>query len=362
MTSSKDDVWLTGGNGIFRFAPAVLKTLSRASDSPLDYTSFGAADGMSSTQCSIGAPNIAMTKDHKLWVATVKGLAELDLTRTSRSNLKPTIFVTEVTVGRRKQVAGPELVLPADTHHTELQFDSISLKSPEKLKFQYRMDGIDLAWLDADSLLTAVYTNIPRGVHYFHVRACNSDGVWDPIGIVYRITQQSFFYETLFFRAGVVTAFALLLAAAYRLRLNQIAQQYNMRLDERVGERTRIARELHDTLLQSFHGLMLRFQVVLNILPEREERARELLKNAIDRAEVAITEGRDAVQQLRGNKIGSDDLVQALTNLGQEFTVDRIDSVASKIAASFRVLVEGTPRLIPSILRDDLYRIAREAV
>ena len=361
MVAFHRDLWFSGGNGLFRIAAASLTRSGGERDIPLDYMSFGAADGMNSVQCSIGSPNMAITRDSKLWVATVKGLAELDLLRLPRVAGKPVVFVAEVTVGRTKQIAGRELVLPPGTHHTELHFDSVSLKSPEKVRFQYRMAGTDPVWMDADSSLTAVYTNIPVGAHSFHVRACNVDGIWDPDGIVYRVTQQPYIYETKWFQVGVVTAFALLLAGVYQLRLRQVARQYSLRLDERVSERTRIARELHDTLLQSFHGLMLRFQAVQNMLPERPVQAKEALESAIDRAAEAITEGRDAVQKLRSSRMSKDDLVRSLTSLGQELLANR-PNTEDKAPPKFAVLVEGTPARLHPILRDDLYRIAREAI
>jgi signal transduction histidine kinase len=153
----------------------------------------------------------------------------------------------------------------------------------------------------------------------------------------------------------------ILLWALYQARLKQIAHQFNIRMEERVGERTRIARELHDTLLQSFHGLMLRFQAVQNMLPQRPVEAGRALETAIDRAAQAITEGRDAVQELRSSSITCNDLLQSLTALGEELTANQagIDAGAPPV---YRVLVEGTPRPIHPILRDDLYRIAREAV
>jgi ligand-binding sensor domain-containing protein/signal transduction histidine kinase len=360
MLAIHQELWFSGGNGLFRFPATALKERDR--DLPVDYTSFGSADGMNSTECSIGAPNMAVTQDGKLWVATVRGLAELELSRLPINNTKPVIFVSEVTIGRATQIAGRELILPRGTHHIELHFDSISLKSPEKVRFQYRMDGIDPVWLDADKLLTAVYTNIPVGTHSFHVRACSSDGVWDPNGIVYRVTQAPYFYQTAWFWPLVVLAVALLLAGAYWLHLRQIAHEYNLCLDERVSERTRIARELHDTLLQSFHGLMLRFQAVQNMLPEQPIRAKESLQIAMDDAAKAIAEGRDAVQELRSSQMSSNDLVQSLTLLGQEFRAEDADARVGGVPAKFRVLVEGTPRKVHPTLSDDIYRIAREAV
>jgi hypothetical protein len=117
--------------------------------------------------------------DGKLWVATVQGLAVLDLQDLSFETAKPRVFVNEVTIGRTRRPAGRDLILPPGTHHVELRFDCISLATPEKSRFQYRMDGVDPVWLEADNSLTAVYTNIPVGTHALRIRAGNSAGVWD---------------------------------------------------------------------------------------------------------------------------------------------------------------------------------------
>ncbi len=204
-----------------------------------------------------------------------------------------------MTVGRTKKPGGRELVLSPGKNRVELHFDSVSLASPEKAKFQSRMDGVDPVWLDADRSLTAVYTSLPIGRHFFHLRACNADGLG---GLSYPVTHQPYVYETTWFRLAALAFLLLLLGGAYVLRLKQLARRYNMRLDERVNERTRIARERHDTLLQSLHGLILRFQAVDNLLPERALEAKRSLGIAIDQAAAAITEGRDAVQELRTSR------------------------------------------------------------
>ena len=362
MAAIAQDLWLSGGNGLFRFARNALERTNLNSGPPLNYTVFGVRDGMNTAQCSIGTPNIAVTPDGKLWVATVAGLAELDVRHMPSAETKPATFVTEVTVDRARQVAGRELILPPGPHHVEFHFNSISLTSPEKIRFQYRLDGIDPEWLDADGSLAAVYTSIPTGVRRFHVRACNVDGVWDPVGIAYEVTQRPYFYETAWFRWDVFLTAALLLAGLYRLRLRQIANEFTLRLEERVNERTRIARELHDTLLQSFHGLMLRFQAVQNLLPERPLEARRSLAIAIDRAAEAITEGRDAVQELRSNSLGGKNLVESLTVLGEDLAANHAISKNGGPEASFRVLVEGLPRQLHTPIQEDLYCISREAI
>jgi signal transduction histidine kinase/ligand-binding sensor domain-containing protein len=358
-TSPSGELWFTGGNGIFRFSSAAFRQNQGSQETPLDYAWFGKADGMISAQSSIGAPNMALARDGKLWVATVQGLAMLILQHLSFDSAKSPIFVEEVTVGRARRPAGRELVLPPGTHHVELRFDSISLASPEKIRFQYRMDGVDPVWLDADSAQTAVYTNIPVGIHTFRIRACNSDGVWDRSGISFPVSQKPYFYQTAWFRLVAVTAFVVILTGAYRFRLHQIRAQMNARLDERVLERTRVARDLHDTLLQSFQGTLLHFQAGINKLPEhpteaRTAEARKTLQNAMHQAAHAIIEGREAIQGLRSSVIESNDLAVAIRALGEELAAP--DSVA------FHVQREGTSRNLHPIIRDEVYRIAGEAM
>jgi signal transduction histidine kinase len=133
---------------------------------------------------------------------------------------------------------------------------------------------------------------------------------------------------------------------------------FALTLDARVGERTNIARELHDTLLQSFHGLMLRFQIVSELLPQRPIEAKEQLDRAMERAAMAITEGRDAVQGLRDSTVQTNDLAKAINILGEELAADP----ANDASPAFRVTVEGESRDLHPIVRDEIYRIAGESL
>jgi signal transduction histidine kinase len=149
-----------------------------------------------------------------------------------------------------------------------------------------------------------------------------------------------------------------MLWALYQLRLRQLAQQFNITLEARVNERTRIARELHDTLLQSFQALLLRLQTVRNVLPGRPEEAAQRLDGAIDQTAQAITEGRDAVHELRSSAVVANDLAQAIGTLGADLAAQE----TNQTAVVFGVEVEGTPRNLQPILRDEVYRIASEAM
>jgi signal transduction histidine kinase len=150
----------------------------------------------------------------------------------------------------------------------------------------------------------------------------------------------------------------LLVWSVHRYHLHQLTIQFNVRLEERVNERTRIARDLHDTLLQSFHGLLLRFQTASELFPTRPAEAKQTLDSAIEQAAQAITEGRDAVQGLRSSTVVTNDLALAINTLGEELA----GGETNPNAAEFLVGVEGTPRDLHPILRDEVYRIAGEAL
>src|SRR4029077_3314237 len=125
------------------------------------------------------------------------------------------------------------------------------------------------------------------------------DGVWNQQGDKLDFSIAPAYYQTQWFRALFAVVLVVLLWTAYQLRVRSLAQQFNRTLEARVSERTRIARDLHDTLLQSFQGALLRFQSVANILATRPDEARQRLDEAMDQAEAAITEGRNAVHGLR---------------------------------------------------------------
>ena len=153
-----------------------------------------------------------------------------------------------------------------------------------------------------------------------------------------------------------MVAFLAMLWGLYEFRTRQLAREFDMSLEARVSERTRIARELHDTLLQSFNGLLLRFQTVSNLMAPGD--AKEKLDIAIDQAAYAITQGRDAVQGLRSSMVETNDVALAIRTVGEDLASD----ATKKNPIAFSVQAEGTPRNLRPIVRDEVYRIAGEAL
>ena len=353
VESSQHDLWFSGTDGVIRIGESELKRSITDRGSPLSYARFDRADGLNSLQCSTGTPAIAITPDDKLWVATVKGLAMIDLAHLPQINRKPEIFVGAITIGKNKVLVGRQLILPPGTYHVELHLEAVDLASPEKIRLQYRMDGVDSNWLDADASRTAIYTAIPPGAHAFHVRASSSGGVWDPAGIVYNVTQQPYFYQTTWFLFVEISSIIFLLFAAYLIRVRQIVHQAHVRFEERLVERERIARELHDTLLQGFHGLMLRLGTGIQLLSPTEP-AKAILDDALDRADRLLVEGRDSVQNLRAGSPGRLNLAVELERVAAD--------LKQSTKTSFVMILENPIRVLDPIAHDEVFAIGREAI
>jgi signal transduction histidine kinase len=220
------------------------------------------------------------------------------------------------------------------------------------------LEGQDSDWREVVNKREVQYSNLSPGHYRFRVAASNNSGLWNEVGDVLDFSVAPAYYQTNWFRALCAILFLALLWAVYQLRVRQLHHQFDMMLEARVGERTRIARELHDTLLQSFHGLLLRFQTASYLLPEQPSDAKEKLDGAIQQAAKAITEGRNAVQGLRASTVERNDLAEAIRTFGDEL----FGNASAQPPPAYAVAVEGETRDLHPILRDEIYKIAAEAL
>jgi signal transduction histidine kinase len=250
------------------------------------------------------------------------------------------------------------LHLPPLVRDLQIYYTALSLVMPEKVQFRYKLEGRDRDWWDAGNHHRAFYTDLPPGSYRFHVIASNNSGVWNDQGDTLAFSIAEAYWQTIWFKTLCVLAFLGLLWILYQLRLRQVARAFELGLEARVAERTRIARELHDTLLQSFQGLLLRFQTASHLLPTRPSEAKQVLESTMDQAEQALADGRNAVQGLRPSAVESYDLADAIKSVGEELAADR----ARERFLPLSLRVEGTPRKLQPIVRDEIYRIAGEAL
>jgi signal transduction histidine kinase len=283
----------------------------------------------------------------------------------------PPVVITSLKIFNKAVPIGPRSVLKKAIPYVDsltlsyrenvfsFEFAALSYANSEKNRYRYKLENFEPGWNEVGSKQRlATYTNLDPGKYVFYVQGSNSDGVWNEQGASLIIIVTPPWWKTTWFRVLCLFFVLTLLSAAYRWRLRQLHDQFEMTLDARVSERTRIARDLHDTLLQSFHGLLLRFQIVSQLLPERPVEAKDQLDRTIDRAANAITEGRDAIQGLRASTLEANDLARAINTLGEELSTDP----ANEEPPAFRVTVEGESRDLHPILRDEIFRVATEAL
>jgi signal transduction histidine kinase len=283
-----------------------------------------------------------------LWFFAGDGVSVIDPRNLSYNKLAPPVHIEEITADRKKYETSANLRLPPLVRDLEIDYTALSLVAAEKVFFRVKLEGHDPDWIDMGTERKKFYSDLPPRKYRFRVKACNNSGVWNEAGASFDFSIAPAYYQTRWFQALCVAAGLGVLWGLYRYRLYHIARDFNVRLEER----TRIARELHDTLLQSFQGLMLRLQVVDDLL--EPGKAKEQLEQSLERADQAIIEGRSAVHDLRSSTTTTNDLAQAVKAVA--------DELAGEGSPTFRLVVEGPARDLHPILRDDVYRIAREAL
>jgi signal transduction histidine kinase/ligand-binding sensor domain-containing protein len=365
--------WLYTACGLVQIAHSELDTWAAAVDKDKDAkptvhaTGFDSSDGVRSLEDNGGyTPHAAKSSDGKLWFLPSDGASVIDPRHLPFNSLPPPVHIEQITADRKTYQAPSDangrLPLPALVRDLEIDYTALSLVAAEKVLFRYKLEGWDQDWQDVGNRRQAFYSNLPPRDYRFRVAACNNSGVWNEAGATFDFSIAPAYYQTTWFRLSCAAAFLALLGALYQLRLRQVARQFNMRMEERVNERTRIARDLHDTLLQSFQGVLLKFHAVSFMLPDRPAEAGKTLETAIEQARQAIAEGRDAVQGLRSSTVVTNDLARAITRLGEELAAGIAVDQASQNSPGFRVQVEGASRDLAPLVRDEVYRIASEAL
>jgi signal transduction histidine kinase/streptogramin lyase len=261
------------------------------------------------------------------------------------------------------------LTLSHSQNTLSFEFAALSYADPERTRYRYRLEGLESAWNEvASTQHFARYPTLAPSEYVLHVEARTATGNWTEKGAELRIVILPPLWATWPFRASYILAVGLMVWLSWRIRVRQMAKQLNLGFEERLRERTRVARDLHDTLLQSFHGLMFRLQAARNMLPRRPEEAMQALDGAITRVEQAIAESRNAIQGLRPEAAGQRDLAQLLTAMGQELAGSHDANHgggspdAKPDSARFSLTVEGQRRVLSPILQDEVYRIAREVL
>ena len=319
---------------------------------------YGQADGLDSTKGIKRSRSVVSDSAGRIWFSLSSGLSVVDPSQITDHSVPALPHIEAITADNNTADLAAPVRIPPSPRRITFEYTGLSLAVPGRIRFRYCLEGFDSSWSQPVAAREAVYTNLGPGSYRFRLVASNSEGLWNGPETAITLNVAPAYYQTAWFRLSFVVALLTLIGALHQLRLRYVAQEFNARLEERVNERTRIARDLHDTLLQSFHGLVLRFQAVTFLLSDRPDEARQTLESALDDAGHAIVEARDAVQGLRSATVVSGDLPSMIGALGEELTALHTGGHSPALSVN----VEGTPRELVPLVRDELYRIAREAL
>lgn len=348
------DLWLNGVSGLFRIAAAEVARLENTPAYRVRYERLDGVDGLDSTApLLLPTPSLALAADGQLWVATTTGLFRFDPARRPPAGPAPLALIRRIGAPGQAHPALPGMRLAPGTATLRIDYTAITLAMPERLRFRYRLDGVDAHWQEAGRGRAAYYNNLGAGDYHFRVQASNTDGAWDGQASALDFSIAPTATQTWWFKG--VCALALLAAGwlAYRLRMRQLTAQVAGRLEERLNERERIARELHDTLLQSVQGLILHVHAAAMRLPAPEP-ARGLIEEALLRADDVLHEGRDRVRALRHGDAGAQELAAALADASAQLQPPG--------AAPLCLQVTGAPRRLHPVIQQETLAIACEAI
>jgi len=351
-------LWMSTNSGLSRFDPQ--------SDA---FRNFSAADGLSGQDLT-GWGACYQSPSGEMFFGGFSGVTAFYPEKIANSAYVPRTILTDfrlsgrpVAIGKgealKKSIASTDsITLSSKQNVFSIEFSTLSFSNAATNRYRYKLDGLDTTWHEVGSDQRIVnYTTLPAATYTFEVQGATSRGPWSPSALLH-IKILPAWYQTLWFRTICVLAVLILLWFIYWLRLSQLHRAFSMALEARVDERTRIARELHDTLLQSFNGLLLRFQSAANMLPARPEEAKKRMESAIEQASTAITEGRDAVHELRSGALSTLDLGQALSSLANELLSGSPQEKSPKL----HIEVEGKPKSLNPLVRDELYKAGAEAL
>lgn len=351
---SRMDIWVHSRGGIFRLPAAEIERVIAGGDTLL-YSSHDQIGRLPMDPLKVlPLPTAVYTPDGSLWFATGNGVSRVDPFQKREFAEPSAVLIKGLTAdGIGLDLAVEPVRLSAAPQRLVIDYSALNLSSPETMRFQYQLSGHDPEWIDAGRSRQAVYSRLRPGEYEFHVRALDENGLFNfPEAALPIVIPQVFYLRPgfLLISTGALAVLVFWLSHVY-LRREKAALR--TRLEERFQERERIARELHDTLLQSVQGMMLSFQAVADSLP-KDSRARHSMERALDRAEQVIAEGRDRITGLRGQMAPSEDLTVAF----QALPLD----AGSPSSAAYSVSNIGVPVPLRNEVRDAFYQVGREAV
>jgi len=353
MTEHDGWLWITTPDHVLRVkCSALLKQEFTAGD----YREFAVTDGLASAQGIKRPGSIVRDNRGDIWFSLNQGISVLPQSALIGPAFPVMTRIDGILVDGKSVATADQVRIPSGRHRLTFQYSGVSVSNREGIKYHYRLNDVDAGWSEPTKLREIDFTNLSPGPYQFQVAASNPDGVWSPEEAAIAFEVEPSMLQTRWVQLAIVGFSAMVALAVYQLRVQQLHRQFNIGFDARVNERTRIARDLHDTLLQTLHGLMFQFQAVRNLLPGRTDEAMKSLDDAINETEKALAESRDAIQGLRSEPLARGDLAEILMSASQELA----HSSNANQPPVFDLLQEGERHNLSPTTKSEVCRIALE--
>jgi ligand-binding sensor domain-containing protein len=346
----ENNVWISMGCGLVRINRSAIDRWLSDDNYRVETTVFDALDGAEPYMANTSP---SWSPDGRLWFANGHKIQMIDFARLPHNAFAPPVRIQEVTADHKTYSPASDILFPKLTHDVEIDYAALTYTAPQKVRFRYRLEGHESNWYDPAARRQAFYNDLQPGHYTFHVIACNSDGVWNNEGASLGFTIPPAWYQTMWFKVLGGAMVGLLVYIFYLYRIGQYAAMLKVRFDERVEERTRLARDLHDTLLQTIQGSKLVADQAHSDAFDAGQmhHALGLISNWLDRA---VHEGRAALHSLRSSTVDTNNLAAAFRDAAEQCRV------GTRIQVSHSLL--GQSRDMHPIVRDEIYRIGYEAI
>ncbi|HKE58408.1 MAG TPA: two-component regulator propeller domain-containing protein [Pyrinomonadaceae bacterium] len=351
LDDGRGNFWFSCAQGLFRVSKSELRDFADGKLLKLNSIDYGVRDGMKTRAYNVGnQPSAWKTNDGELMFCSMRGVVVVDPNRLYSSGLVPPVHIEKVVINKQQLPWDASAQLPVGSGEVEIHYAALSYVSPEKVRFKYMLEGFDKEWVDAGVRRFAYYANLPPGQYKFHVSAGYLDGPWNESGTSFAFYLKPRFYQTPIF-VGLVIATALFLAfLLYKLRMMELKARYSAVL----GERNRIAREIHDTLAQNLAGIALQLESVSMQTTDMPASLSHRLDQACNLVRYSLSEARRAVSDLRADELERHELAAELPEIAAK--------MAASASAEAKVQVMGTPRRLSPVIEKNLLRIFQEAM
>jgi ligand-binding sensor domain-containing protein/signal transduction histidine kinase len=357
-------LWFATANGIARCDCDAMNALSSSTMKPATcahWIEFGPADGLRSRETATNShPSAWRTRDGHLWFATPKGLVELDPAHFPLNQIPPPVVIERLSVDDQLQpqpAPGQPTIVPAGHVHFQFDYAGLSFTAPQKVRYRFILEGFDKGWTEAGARRSAYYTNIPPGKYTFRVQAANNDGTWNTQGEAMAFILRPHFYQTYWFYALLLALVAALVVALMRLRLRRAAGEFKAVL----GERNRIAREIHDTLAQGYVGVSVQLEVLSELLRMKKvDAAAKHLDTTREIVREGLAEARQSIWALRSQDSGEMTLPVKMRRLVEGSNHHGLEAHFSLFGA-YRTLPPGTEQEILRIAQEAIHNVKKHA-